>query len=254
MDREDQRQVALCLDQSVDQPDELGGIIDIGRPVQGHHAVAAALQLHLAGRVRGFDRGPDQLETVDHDVADPADARFGHAFGEQIFVTIGRRRPEHARQRIRDEPVQFLGHGPVAAAQAGFKMDDGNGELGAGQRASGGGIDVANDHQPVWPVGQGHFFIGDHHAAGLFGMAARADAEMEIGLRQLQVREEGTGHIRVIMLAGMDQHRRKAGVRRERVPERRDLHEIGPHRGDQMDALDHGRCHSPQGLTESVTA
>ena len=51
--------------------------------------------------------------------------------------------------------------------------------------------------------------IGDHHPAGLLGMAARADAEMEIGVGQAEIGEESGRHVGVVMLAGMDQHRRE---------------------------------------------
>ena len=40
------------------------------------------------------------------------------------------------------------------------------------------------------------------------------------------------------MLTGMDEHGREVARRRERVPERRHLHEIGPRGRDQMDGLD----------------
>jgi hypothetical protein len=50
------------------------------------------------------------------------------------------------------------------------------------------------------------------------------------------------------MLAGMDQHRLEARLGGERVPERRHLHEIGPRRGDEMDALGHGGGGSRDGL------
>ena len=59
----------------------------------------------------------------------------GYAFGHEIAVGIGRRRPEHVAEHIGRKPVQLLGHAPVARAQARFQMDGGNAELGAGERA-----------------------------------------------------------------------------------------------------------------------
>jgi len=77
--------------------------------------------------------------------------------------------------------------------------------------------------------------IGDHHLAGLPGMAAGADAEVEIGIGQPQIAQEIVRHVGVVMLAGMDEDRREIAARLKRVPERRHLHEIGARRGDQMD-------------------
>jgi hypothetical protein len=165
---------------------------------------------------------------------------LGNALREQILVGVGRRGPQHVGEDVGDEPVQLLGHRPVAAPQARLEMDDGDSELASDHRAGRGRVDVADDDDPVGPVGERHLLIGDHHPAGLLGMAARADSEMVVGLRQLQVGEEGVRHVHVVMLAGMDQHRLEARRRGERVPERRHLHEIRARGGDQMDALGHG--------------
>jgi hypothetical protein len=112
--------------------------------------------------------------------------------------------------------------------------------LAGDHRAGGGGVDVTDHDQPVGPVRHRDLFIGDHHAAGLLGMTAGADAEMVIGLRQRQVREDRVRHVGIVMLAGVDQHRLEIGRSGQRVPERRHLHEIGPGRCDEMDALSHG--------------
>jgi hypothetical protein len=91
-------------------------------------------------------------------------------------------------------------------------MDDGEVQLGRDHRAGGGGIDVADHDQPIGAVGVRDLLIGDHDAAGLLGMAAGTDAEMVIGLRQPQIREDRVRHVGIIMLAGMDQHRIEAGA------------------------------------------
>ena len=113
-------------------------------------------------------------------------------------------------------------------------MDGGDAELGPDQGAGDRRIDVADHDQPVRPVRLGDRAIGDHHLAGLLGMAARADAEVEIGLGQAEIGEEIGRHVGVVMLAGMDEDRRMVAARLQRVPERGHLHEIGPRRGDQM--------------------
>ena len=120
--------------------------------MQGHDAVAAAGEPHLARHVRRLDRGADQLEAVDHDVADAADPGLGHALGKQVLVGVGRRRPQHVREDVGDEPVHLLRHRPVAAPETGLEMDDGNAELRPDQGTGGGRIDVADGNEPVGPV------------------------------------------------------------------------------------------------------
>ena len=97
-------------------------------------------------------------------------------------------------------------------------MDGRDAELHADQRAGERRIDVADHDQPVGPVRRGDLAICDHHPAGLLGMAARADAEMEIGVGQAEIGEDLVRHVGVVMLAGMDQHRREvAAPRRARA-------------------------------------
>jgi hypothetical protein len=57
---------------------------------------------------------------------------------------------------------------------------------------------------------------------------------MMIGRRQPEIGKDVVGHRRVIMLSGVDDRRRKVGRGGQRVPERRDLHEIGSGSGDQV--------------------
>ena len=80
-----------------------------------------------------------------------------------------------------------------------------------------------------------HLLVGDHHAAGLLGMAAAADLEVEVRRRQPEVAEERVRHVRVVVLAGVHDLRPAPGLAGERVVERRDLHEIRPRGGDQVD-------------------
>jgi hypothetical protein len=147
----------------------------------------------------------------------------------------GEGRPENVRQHVGDEPVDLLGHVAVAAPEARLEVHDWKAELGGDHRAGGGRIDVADHHQPVRPVGQRHLLVGDHYAAGLLGMASGADAEMVIGLGQAQIGEYRVRHVDVVMLAGVDQHGLEIGSGGQRVPKRRDLHEVRARGGDQVD-------------------
>ena len=52
---------------------------------------------------------------------------------------------------------------------------------------------------------------------GLGGMAARADAEVEVGLGQAELAEEHVGHRRVVVLAGVDDAAASTPRARERA-------------------------------------
>ena len=49
--------------------------------------------------------------------------------------------------------------------------------------------------------------IGDHDSGGLFGVATATDAEVIVRLRKAQVREKRVRHVRVVVLAGVNQQR-----------------------------------------------
>ena len=67
-----------------------------------------------------------------------------------------------------------------------------------------------------------------HHASGLLRVRARADAEHVVGGGDAQFLEEDLGHRRVVVLAGVDQHRVElVGTSLELGDDRRRLHEVG---------------------------
>jgi hypothetical protein len=69
-------------------------------------------------------------------------------------------------------------------------MDGGDAELHPDQGRGEGRVDVADDDQPVRPVAFRDPAIFDHHPAGLLGMAARADAEMDVGVGQAEILQD----------------------------------------------------------------
>jgi hypothetical protein len=141
-------------------------------------------------------------------------------------------------------------HIAVPAAKPRFEVDDRETQLGRNHCAGGGGIDVADHDQPVRAVGHRHFLIRNHHAAGLLGMASGADAEMMVGLGELEIGKDRVRHVGIVMLAGVDQHRLEIRRGLERMPERRHLHEIGSRGGDQVDPgwpITLHNCPAPRG-------
>ncbi len=214
-------------------------VVDIGGAVQRHQTEAVPGQAKFPGGRIDFDAVAYELVAIDHDVADADDAIGRDTLGAQIVVGVLRRGPQQIGDRIGDDPVDFLGHGAVAAAQAGLEMGERQAELLCDQTASQRRVDVADHDDPVGRRRAAEALIGNHHAAGLLGVAAAADLEIVVRRRQSEIGEERIRHVGVVVLAGMDDDRRGPVARRgERVIERRDLHEIRPRRRDEMDFLD----------------
>ena len=77
------------VDQRARDPLERLAHVDIRRPVHGQYRVLTMSQPILRGHVERL--GPWQVheQRVDHDVANPNDALFCLALGEQVLVGIG---------------------------------------------------------------------------------------------------------------------------------------------------------------------
>ena len=232
---ENQRQVFRHGDQLLHQRLQRLAGIHVGRPVQRDDSVPTGLEPHRRAGAVGFDLAAHHLERVEHDVAYPVDLGGGHAFAREVLVSVRRRRPIDVADRVRDQAIDLLGHAAVSAPQSCLEVHDRNPELGADLRAGGRRIDVADDDDPVGLLAQRDFFVSDHYAAGLLSVRAAAHLEMEVRLGQPQVAEERVRHVGVVVLPGMDDLRGTPRLARERVVQRRDLHEVRPGGGDQVD-------------------
>ena len=237
MHGEHERHAPRHLEQPVDQRRERCTRIDVRRPVQRHDAVAAGRETQVGARRVRLDRAAHHLVAVDHDVADALDALGRHALAQQVLVTVARGRPQHVGDRVGHEPVDLFGHAPVATAQPSLEMHDRDPQLRADHRAGSGRIDVADHDDPVGLLRHRHLLVGDHHAAGLLGVRTAADLEVEMRLRHREVAEERIGHVRIVVLAGVHDRRPAPGLLRQRMVQRRDLHEVRARRRDQVDVL-----------------
>ena len=101
------------------------------------------------------------------------------------------------------------------------------------QGAGHGGIDIADDNDPIRLMLEADFFEPEHYLGGLPGMRSGADFEVNVWRGYLQVAEKGFGHCDIIVLPGVDQHVVDPGS----VPgvvffdcgnERGDFHEVRP--------------------------
>ena len=97
------------------------------------------------------------------------------------------------------------------------------------------GIHITDNHHQVGPAFHKHLFIGDHDIAGLFGMGAAADTQVDIRAGQAQVVEKRARHVGIVMLPGMDDNRLHPGFFFQRMVKRGDFHEIGSGGTDEMD-------------------
>ena len=113
-------------------------------------------------------------------------------------------------------------------------MHDRNPGLRSYHRACGGRIDIADHDDPIGTLLGDDPFVADHDPARLLRVRAAADLEMEIRLGHAEVTEKGVRHPGVVVLAGVDNPRPAPAGSRQRMVERRDLHEIRPRRGDQV--------------------
>ena len=116
-------------------------------------------------------------------------------------------------------------------------MHDGDPELGANHRTGCRRIDVADDDDPVGAMFHADFFVGDHDIAGLLGMRATANTEVEIRGRNAKILQDRIGHVLVVMLPGVDQDGFRPVGRFERMVERGYFHEIRSRGGDEMDGF-----------------
>lgn len=146
------------------------GVVDVGRAMEGGEDVVLRVEPE-AGKcvlLARFGQGLDQA--VDHDVPHEMDLFPANPFAEQIGVTIGGGRKKQIGQLIGEEAIDLLGHGPIKRSEAGLDMGHSDAKLGRDQSAAEGGIDVANNENPVGSVLQEDRLKGGHYLGGLHGM------------------------------------------------------------------------------------
>ena len=129
---------------------------------------------------------------------------------------------------IGQHTVDFLGHAAIVRTQPRFDMGHRYLQLGCGQRPGQRGVGIAVDQDPVRPLIQKQTLDGRQHTASHIAMAAAADAQMISRGRQLQLFEEDIGHLRIKMLAGVDQDFAHVGGGNDRPTDRSSLDELWP--------------------------
>ena len=168
---------------------------------------------------------------------------FGNALGGEVLIAVARGGEKQLREAIGQDAVDLLRHAPVARAQAGLHMGDPQSQLGGHERDGERGVDVAGDHHYLGVLAQENRLDLHHHLRGLLRVRAAARSEVHVRLGHAQILEEDVGHLRVVMLAGVDQHLPHALALAQLGEDGRHLHEIGPGADDVKDLHPAKRAH-----------
>ena len=141
--------------------------------------------------------------------------------------------------RIAQDAVDFLGHRAIEAPQARFDVRDlrpaavGIGRLDRGEGTGNRRVHVADDHHEIGLSCEQLGLEALQHARRLRAVAARADVQRDVGIRQVEVAEEAARLPVVVVLSRVDERHVEERRLREGVVERRDLHEVRPRATDE---------------------
>ncbi len=221
--------------QSVEQLPQDGGIIHVGRPVQGHHRERASHHTVARGRVERERLGQGPAQRIDHDVSYEMHAVGRYALRAQILGRVTRWQEEEVGQAIRDDAIDLLGHRPIAAPQARLDVADADVQLRGHQRGRDRRVHVAVHEQQVGLALQQERLEALHDRGRLLRMGPRPDPEVIVGRRDPQLLEERVRHTGVVVLAGVDDHVLYAPLH-QRAIDGGELHEVRAGADDGEDA------------------
>ena len=210
-------------------------LVDIGRTMEGDHAVAARqvecrrLDSGAAQRLGHGDRQrPVRQERVDHHVADEMGARRIDALAREVVMSRALGRVEQIRDLVGQHPVDLLRHRAVETSQPRLHVRHRHALLHRDQRAGERRIDVADDEDAGGMVRVEHRLEAPHHFGRLHRMRSGTDLQVDVRWRQTEAREQLIVHVDIVVLARMDEHRRQHRiVHGERAQNGRHLHEVG---------------------------
>ena len=178
--------------------------VDVLLPVGGKQNVLALFQSQAGVDVAGFDFGQVVVEHFGHGAAGDVGALLGQAVLRQVAAGVLRVAQVHIGNNVHDAAVGLLRKALVLAAVAGLHMENWDVQpLGANDAEAGVGIPQHQDgvglqlrHQVV--------AFGDDVPHGLAqGVPHRV--QVDVGIGQLQVVEEHTVEVVVVVLAGVGQ-------------------------------------------------
>ena len=211
-----QRQVASNSKQRAEQRAEHLHRIHCRGTMQRHHPIAAWLQHpvgdQFAQRWPRQRRGTMLQQRIDHHVADHHDAPGRHAFRREIAIRAFFGCEQQIGNRIREHAVDLFGHRAIETAQPRLNVDHPDAEFRRIQRAGDRRIHIADHQDRVRPLRFEHALERFDDAGGLLAVAARADLEIDVRLRQPQIAKKQRRHLRTVVLPGVHEHLRDAGA------------------------------------------
>ena len=134
------------------------------------------------------------------------DALGRDAGGGQVVAALGTGHEQQLAQLVGQAPVDLLGHRVVEGAQPGLDVCHRHAQLDRDERSGQRRVDVAvDDDERRLELLEGAL-EGDEEGRGLAGLAARADAEVEVRRRAVCRSVKNTSDIAVVVvLAGVDE-------------------------------------------------
>ena len=236
MDREEDRHPRR---DPLERRDRLGEQrpVDERRPVQGDEQVRARLDPGLARPPAGRGSGPRARpacrssccrRTGSRSSATPSARRLSSASGE--CRKSSSERWSATIRLISSGIVRSKLRSPDSTWPTGIS------EPRRAERRGEGRVDVAGDEHEVGALGAQHRLEPLEHPRRLLAVAAGADAEHVVGLGHAELLEEDLRHRPVVVLAGVDDHRRLGAEALARGRDhRRHLDEVRPRAEDVDD-------------------
>ncbi len=171
--------------------------------MQRHDPVRLGQSEPLALAIR-IEVRPLREQRIDHRVADEPDPVRRDASRPKQVLRLRARREVQIGQEVTDDAVDLLGHRAVERAQPGLDVGARHAELGRHEARRERAVDVAVEDSERRRVGRPFALQADHGRRGLLAVRPRADGEVHVRRRDLEIAEEHIGHQLVVVLAGVD--------------------------------------------------
>jgi len=147
-------------------------------------------------------------------------------FAKKIVAAALLRDEQQIGDRIGDDAVDLLWHRAIETSKTGLDVSHTDPELDRRECGRHGGVHVADHEDEVRARRDEDRLQPPHHLCRLHRVRGRADFEIEIGRRYLEVSKELPRQALVVMLPGMDQQWFEACHLPHLSDQRGDLHEV----------------------------
>ena len=178
--------------------------VDVLLPVGGEQNVLALFQSQAGVDIAGLDFGQVVVEHFGHGAAGDVGALLGQAILRQVTAGVLRVAQVHVGDDVHDAAVGLLRQALVLAAVARLHVEDGNVQpLGSNDAEAGVGV-PQHQHGIGFQVNHQVIGLGDDVAHGL-AQGVPHCVQVDVRVSQLQVVEEHTVEVVVVVLAGVGQ-------------------------------------------------